>query len=149
MPDIRHAIVINAPVDRIRSLVASPAGLAAWWAEDVSEVPNSGSVELGFFSRSTVYRLTPQPAADEIRWLCETGQEWAATTLVFRLEPKDGQTGLEFWHKDWADESPYFVSCNTVWGHLMFKLKDAAEGRGTPSPLFTKNGMEASTARAY
>jgi len=106
-------------------------------------VPDSPALELGFFDRSTIYRLVPKADSQEIRWFCETGQEWAGTELVFRLRPKGEQTLLEFSHEQWADASPYFVSCNTVWGHLMFKLKDAAE-RGVGRPLFTKSGMGSS-----
>jgi hypothetical protein len=149
MPDIRHAITVDAPSDRVSQLVSSADGLAMWWAEDVVKVPGSAAIELGFFDRSTVYRLVRKPVPQEIRWACETGQEWAGTELVFRLQPKGEQTLLEFSHERWADASPYFVSCNTVWGHLMFKLKDAAERGGSPRPLFTRTGMESSAARAY
>ena len=45
--------------------------------------------------------------------------------------------------------SHYFVSCNTVWGHLMFTLKEAAERGGAPCPLFTKSGMDKLSAGGY
>jgi hypothetical protein len=96
MPDIRHTITVDAPRDRVAALVSSPQGLAAWWAEDVELVPSSAAVELGFFDRATVYRLVPKPASDEIRWRCETGQEWTGTELVFRLRDKGPQTLIEF-----------------------------------------------------
>jgi hypothetical protein len=151
MPEIRHAILIDASADRLRPLVASAAGLAAWWAEDVTQVADSSSVELGFFNRTTVYRLAPQPTTDDdVRWECESGEEWAGTILLFHLEPIDGgKTRLEFSHSNWASESPYFVSCNTVWGHLMFRLKDAAERGDAPRPLFTTTGMDSSAAQVY
>ncbi len=149
MPDIRHAITIDAPRDRVAHLVSSPEGLATWWTEDVERVPNSPAVELGFFDRATVYRLVPKPAPQEIRWRCETGREWAGTELVFRLKDTGGQTLMEFSHESWADASQYFISCNTVWGHLMFKLKDAAERGGAGRPLFTKSGMEVSSTGGY
>ncbi len=34
----------------------------------------------------------------------------------------------------------YFVSCNTTWGELMFRLNAAAEGK-TPGPLFSAIGL--------
>jgi len=141
---------VDAPADRLRQLVSSAAGLATWWAEDVGQVPGSAAVELGFFDRSTVYRLVPiTDTGDDVRWKCETGHEGAGTDLVFRLTSKGTQTLLEFSHQGWADASPYFVSCNTVWGHLMFKLKDIAERGGAARPLFTKSGMESSASGAY
>ena len=84
MPDIRHAITIDASIDRVAPLVSSPKGLAAWWAEDVEALPDSAAVELGFFDRATTYRLVPTPDSKSIRWRCETGQEWARTNLVRR-----------------------------------------------------------------
>jgi hypothetical protein len=75
--------------------------------------------------------------------------EWAGTELVFRPQPKGEQTQLEFSHERWAGETPFFVSCNTVWGHLMFKLKAAAEGAAAARPLFTTSGMEMPAARLY
>jgi len=59
MPDIRHAITVDAPSDRVAQLVSSPEGFAAWWAEDVQAFPGSAAVELGFFDRATTsFRAT-------------------------------------------------------------------------------------------
>jgi hypothetical protein len=149
MPAIHHAITIEAPCDRVAQLVSSPTGFAAWWAEDVEASPDSAGVELGFFNRATTYRLVPAPDAKNIRWRCETGQEWAGTDLVFHLQDKGRHTQVEFSHEKWAEASPYFVSCNTVWGHLMFRLKEAAQCGGPPRPLFTKSGMETMSAGGY
>ena len=149
MPDICHAITIDAPIDRVAPLVSSPKGLAAWWTEDVEALPDSAAVELGFFDRATTYRLVPTPDSKSIRRRCETGQEWARTDLVFHLQERGRHTQVEFSHASWAEASPYFVSCNTVWGYLMFKLTDAAERGGPPRPLFTKSGMDTSTSGAY
>ncbi len=37
-------------------------------------------------------------------------------------------------------ETDYFVSCTTVWGELMFRIKSTAEGK-TLGPLFARSGM--------
>jgi len=34
----------------------------------------------------------------------------------------------------------YFISCNTTWGELMYRLKAAAEGK-TVAPLFSATGL--------
>jgi len=68
MPDIRHAIPIAAAVERIADLVSSPEGLATWWAEDVTHVPASDAVELGFFDRTTIYQLVRIDGGTGIRW---------------------------------------------------------------------------------
>lgn len=140
MPDIIHAIQISAPVDAVYSLVSTPAGLAAWWAADVSEP--DGAVELGFFNRQTVYRLRKQVAQPphEMEWLCESGQEWSGTRIGFLIEPRGNGTLLRFAHCGWLSPTDYFTSCNTTWGGLMFRLKAAAEGK-SPGPLFLRDSQ--------
>lgn len=145
MPDIQHSLVIDAPADRVLALVGGADGFVRWWAEDAVAVGGGTSVELGFFNRATVYRLVRVPDAGGVRWRCETGQEWAGTSLLFRAVPQGAQTRLEFAHEAWAERTPYFVSCNTVWGHLMFVLKDAAE-HGAARPFFTRSGTAAASA---
>lgn len=136
MADIQHSVQIAAKPLRIYPLLATGQGFAEWWAADITE--SGGAVELGFFNRSTIYRLKKEmdQAPAHAAWLCETGTEWAGTHIVFRLEPKGENTLLRFTHAGWASESEYFVSCNTTWGELLYRLKAAAEGAGR-GPLFT------------
>ena len=121
MADIRHSIQITAPPEAGYRLAASAEGFRQWWAADVAET--GGAVELAFFNRTRRYRL--RPAAEEpsrqAEWICETGQEWSNTRILFRLEP----AGPE---------------CCSKWGELMFRLKGAAEGK-SPGPLFLSNAL--------
>lgn len=141
MPDIHHLIEIASSPDRVRELVATGAGLAQWWAEDVVEAPGGEDVELGFFDRSTIYRLTLErgPALAVI-WTCSTGKEWQGTTLGFHLEATQNGTRLRFEHSGWEARTDYFVSCNTAWGALLFRLKAAAEGHPLGA-LFLRSGL--------
>jgi len=140
MADILHSIQTSASPEAVLPLVSTAAGLARWWAADVTE--RDGAVELGFFQRQTVYRLRPQgrPSAQRTEWLCETGEEWSGTRLVFALEARASGTLVRFTHAGWKSQTDYFVSCTTVWGELMFRLKAEAEGKGR-GPLFTRDGM--------
>jgi len=135
MADIRHSLQIAAPADEIYALIATAQGMTAWWAADVTE--NEGKVELGFFNRTTTYRLRMLAAEPPARceWLCETGQEWTGTRLVFSLEATKSGTLVKFTHAGWQAETDYFVSCTTTWGELMFRIKAAAEGHPR-GPLF-------------
>ena len=76
----------------------------------------------------------------QAEWICESGKEWNGTRIAFRLEGKGGSTVMRFTHGGWATESEYFVSCNTTWGELMFRLKAAAEGKSR-GPLFSAGDM--------
>lgn len=140
MPDIQHAIQIATKPEIIHPLVATAKGFGQWWATDITEP--DGAVELGFFNRATVYRLRlllNQPPT-EAEWVCDTGDEWNTTRIIFLLEETKSGTQLRFTHAGWRAASDYFVSCNTTWGELMFRLKGVAEGRN-PGPLFTSKGM--------
>ena len=141
MADIRHSITIHAPTERIYALVSEGTGFAQWWGADVCQV-GSAAVEIGFLNRATVYRLKPvaMDPPKQAEWVCESGHEWAATHLFFQISPKNGQRLLRFTHGRWRVETDYFVDCTTVWGHLMFRLKAAAEGKSR-GPLFTAVGM--------
>jgi uncharacterized protein YndB with AHSA1/START domain len=144
MADIQHAIQIAAQPAAVYPLVATGDGFGQWWATDITN--SEGRVELGFFNRSTVYRLelvdgNPPHRAE---WICDTGKEWSGTRIIFRLEAGGPGTVLRFTHKDWESATDYFVSCNTTWGELMFRLKAAAEGK-KPGPLFLANGMASPT----
>lgn len=140
MAQIMHQIVIEAPAARVLSLVSTGGGFAEWWAANVTE--KDGATELGFFKRNTLYRLQPTlaTAPREAEWRCPTGTEWEGTRIVFRLKGDQGKTTVRFAHADWKAETDYFVSCNTTWGELMYRLKAAAEGK-TPGPLFNMEGM--------
>jgi len=142
MPDIKHSIQIEATPQLVFPLVASAKGFARWWAADVTEDSANEHVELGFFNRATVYGLHPVQfaAPRQAHWLCQSGKEWSGTRLLFDLTEQKGQTLVRFTHADWQAETDYFVSCNTTWGELMFRLKAVAEGK-TAGPLFSKTGM--------
>lgn len=143
MPDIRHQLQIAATPAAIFPLVTTARGFAQWWAADTRELTEPGRlVELAFFKRQTIYRLRPQTfvAPTTASWRCETGREWADTTLVFSVASQGAGSLLRFQHAGWAAETDYFVSCNTVWGALLFRLKAIAEGHPA-GPLFGADGM--------
>jgi hypothetical protein len=140
MPDIRESIQIEAAPSHVYPFVSSASGFSRWWAEDVT-LRTDGVVDLGFFNRATIYSVqlvrTATPA--EADWLCSSGKEWKGTNLLFQLSESKGQTQLRFTHANWEADTDYFVSCNTTWGALMFRLKAAAEGK-TAGPLFSMTG---------
>lgn len=139
MADILHALQIATQPAKVLPLISTAQGLRLWWAEDVTE--SDRALELGFFNRSTLYRLRPiESTPMGFAYRCETGQEWAGTRIAFNLAEIKTGTQLRFTHGDWQAATDYFVSCNTVWGELMFRLKTVAEG-GLPGPLFRTNSM--------
>jgi hypothetical protein len=140
MADIQHSIQIATAPEGIYPLVATAKGFGEWWAADITE--SAHTVDLGFFNRATVYRLKLEADRPPVHagWVCESGDEWGGTHLVFRLEARGTGTVLGFTHSGWRSETAYFVSCNTTWGELMFRLKSAAEGKSR-GPLFRTSDM--------
>jgi uncharacterized protein YndB with AHSA1/START domain len=140
MPDIRHSMQIAAPQATVYPLISTAPGWAQWWAADVKET--TGAIEVAFFNRQTVYRLkaTATEAPSRSEWLCESGAEWSGTRLIFRLDHSGAGTLLRFTHAGWQADTAYFVSCNTTWGELMFRIKSAAEGKPR-GPLFLADSL--------
>ena len=140
MPDIQHAVQIASKPETIYPLVATAKGLGQWWAADITE--SGGAVSLGFFNRATVYNLTLKVDKPPVQaeWVCDTGDEWSGTHILFRLEAKGSGALLRFTHAGWRSETDYFCSCNTTWGELMYRLKAAAEGKSR-GPLFLANDL--------
>lgn len=141
MPDIKHQIQSSATPEQVFAQVHSGEGFGTWWATDITKPGET--VDLGFFNRATIYKLrvSAQTAPTHIDWICESGDEWNGTHIVFDLEANKNGTLIRFAHAGWRAETPYFISCNTTWGELMFRLKEVAEG-GKPGPLFTKDGWK-------
>lgn len=140
MADIIHSIQTSASAQTVYALISSASGFAQWWAADTVE--KDGGVDLGFFKRQTIYRLKPQKMQPphDAEWLVETGKEWSGTRIVFHLEPVKSGTVIRFTHAGWQAATDYFISCNTTWGELMFRLKAAAEGHSR-GPLFLADSL--------
>jgi hypothetical protein len=140
MVDIQHAVQIASKPETIYPLIATAGGFRQWWAEDTTE--SGGIVDLGFFKRATVYRLKLEMDKPPLQaeWACATGDEWSGTHIIFRLESAGSGTLLRFTHAGWRSETDYFVSCNTTWGELMYRLKAAAEGKSR-GPLFLSGAL--------
>src|SRR5262249_41602765 len=108
MANIRHSIGVAAPPGQIYPLVATAQGFSQWWAADARE--REGGVDLGFFKRTTIYRLHLASARSPLHaeWRCVSGQEWSGTRLTFELTRQDSKTLVRFTHADWKDETDYF-----------------------------------------
>ena len=99
-----------------------------------------GKAEFGFDKRGMVFRM----AVDElkpnrgVRLKCSGDHpEWAGTTLEWKIEPTPDGSVLHFSHRDWRELTDFAASCNSMWGNLMFRLKDYAE-TGKPNPQWTE-----------
>jgi len=140
MPDIRHRVVMSAPLDRVYSAIATKEGLSNWWTRDgVRGQSAEGSTIEFYFGQPEpgavmeVIRLDPD---GQVSWSCVAGaDEWVGTKLSFALTPKEEETVLLFTHADWRDPSDFMAHCSARWAYFLLSLKSLVEtGKGTPSP---------------
>lgn len=100
LPAIRQTLVMQAPVEKVWSAVATSEGIAAWF------MPNDFRPELGYefhldagpFGRSPcrVTELDP-PTKLSFRW----GQDWTVTFLLRAVE--EGKTEFTLIHDGWVE----------------------------------------------
>src|SRR4051812_45006020 len=113
MADIQHSIPVEAPVATVYPLVSTGEGFSKWWAADVVKLQDDPEVaQLGFFNRSSIYRLQAEELKPDqsARWRCETGEEWEGTHLTFTLQANGDKTLVRFTHGDWKAVTDYFIS---------------------------------------
>ena len=136
MAEIRHLVVIDAPVDTVYRAITEQSGLAGWWTKETIAQPVVGSIaEFRFGDRyHDTMRIVALEERRRVEWECLEGdEEWVGTTFVFSLEPKGHQTTLRFSHGNWRSMSDFFAHCNYHWGFYMRSLKSFCEsGTGEP-----------------
>jgi uncharacterized protein YndB with AHSA1/START domain len=136
MADLKFVVPIAATPEKVYAAVATQAGMRSWWTADAQmEEQTGGKAEFGFEKRGVVYRMTID-RLDPGRCVvmsCHGDQpEWKGTTLRWDIaESEDGSGAiLRFVHGGWREVTEFCAGCNAMWGNLMFRLKDSAEGNG-------------------
>jgi len=136
MAEIRHMLLIDAPVEVVYRAVTEQEGLAAWWTRETIASPEVGATlqfKFGdrYLDKMNVLALDPNRL---VEWECFEGDEqWVGTRFEFALEKQGDQTLLRFVHTGWRDMTDFFAHCNYQWGYYLGSLKRFCEtGTGTP-----------------
>ncbi|MGG6313204.1 SRPBCC family protein [Paenibacillus macerans] len=129
LSDIRHTILLNAPVSRVWDAVATSEGIAAWFMPNNFQ-PIDGyefTLNAGPFGESPCkVTLLDPPRRLSFNW----GKDW---TLTFELEEKGGQTEFTLIHGGWTvDQVTEFGETHELvrdrmdegWAGLVGKLAD-------------------------
>ncbi len=139
MPDIRHRVGINAPLQEVYESLATTAGLAHWWTTLTTGESAPGEDLVFHFGQ-------PEPAAtmrvlelvpDElVRWQCVAGpDEWVDTHITYSLKREGDVTVVLFTHGDWREPVEFMHHCSTKWAYFLLGMKDGLEGgKATPWP---------------
>ncbi len=137
MAELKHLVVIDAPLETVYRALTEQAGLAGWWTRETVAEPTVGSIaEFRFGHRyHNRMRIIDLEENRRVEWRCLDGdEEWIGTSLRFTLEPDgDERTTVRFTHGGWRGATDFFASCNTIWGGYMRSLKAFCEtGAGAP-----------------
>lgn len=140
MPDIRHRVVISAPLDRVYEAVGTADGISDWWTRDGVRGQASEGSRLQFFfdqpEPAAVMEVTALDPRGQVSWNCVGGaDEWIGTRVSFDLTPADGETAVLFTHAGWRSPTEFMAHCSARWAYFLFSLKSLVEtGKGTPFP---------------
>jgi uncharacterized protein YndB with AHSA1/START domain len=135
MADIRHNVVIKAPVEKIYNAITTQEGLASWWTTDTIAKPEVGFLNIFVFGKfRNEMKVTELVHNKKVAWECtQSIQEWIGTYISFELEEKDNHTLLRFVHGAWKEVTDTFAGCNYDWASSIASLKSLCEkGTGTP-----------------
>ncbi len=140
MPDIRHRVVVSAPVDAVYAAVATKDGLSSWWTRDGVHGESAEGSRLWFtFGRpdpAAVMEVTRLDPGGHVAWTCVAGaEEWVGTGLTFDLTREGDGTAVLFAHTGWREPSEFMAHCSARWAYFLLSLKQLVEtGTGTPYP---------------
>src|ERR1019366_8189570 len=114
MPDIRHRVVISAPLNRVYEAVATPEGVSEWWTRDGVRGESSEGSQLQFFfgppDAAAVMEITRLHPDGQVDWTCVGGaDEWVGTKLGFDLTENEDGTVVLFSHADWREPSEFMA----------------------------------------
>jgi uncharacterized protein YndB with AHSA1/START domain len=142
MPDIRHRVVISAPLKSVYEAVATTEGISEWWTRDGVRGESSEGSKVEFYFGSpepaAIMEVTQLNPAGHVSWNCVEGaDEWVGTKLAFDLtdNDNDNDTVVMFSHADWRNPSEFMAHCSARWAYFLLSLKSLVEtGKGTPFP---------------
>jgi len=141
MVDFVHMVPIAASPGAVYAAIATQKGMRGWWTRDTSMTARvKGRAEFGFDKRSAVFRMkiVALKPGKAVKMTCIGGPpEWVGTKLDWSITRAGKATILEFRHRNWRRVTPFAASCNSMWGRLMFRIKDYAE-TGKPKPQWKK-----------
>ena len=140
MPDIRHRVVISAPLANVYEAVATAEGISDWWPRDgvkgESKVGGTLAFYFGHTDPAAVMEITRLDPQGHVNWTCVQGaDEWVGTKVSFDLKSNGDDTVVMFAHADWKEPGEFMSHCSARWAYFLLSLKSLEEtGKGTPFP---------------
>ena len=136
---LQHEIFIVADPARIEVALTTADGLRGWNTPLVDGNGEPGTEwVLRYPGRPEFAWRIDSSNAEEILWTCTKGPgDSVGTTAHFTFVPAaDGRTRVRITHGGWPHDKANFIKCNTIWGALMYHLRNHVES-GAAEPAFS------------
>ena len=134
-----HRIRVHAAPETIYQALTTKDGLQGWFTSQINgDLREGQEVTMGFDGEEPFcWRMTQLKPDTRVHWDCLQGPGAAKGTTVTYLLTGAGQnqTVVECDHDGWPEGHAAYATCNTLWGMLMGRLKEYAEG-GKANPVY-------------
>ena len=140
MVDILHRVGIDALPDKVFQALTTIDGIRGWWSSEAHGSATAG--EAFEFRRNHLDVIETEP--NLVRWRYSGPvTEWVGTEIIFRLEWREIQAIVLFYHRGWKEPVEFMHHCSTKWATFLLSLKDLIEtGVGHPEPDDTKIAVD-------
>jgi uncharacterized protein YndB with AHSA1/START domain len=142
VPDICHALTIEASPEQVFDAVNSAEGNRAFWTDQTEYEGTEGSVAVFSFgpNAETQFRFEVETVdrPTSLTWKCVGGPpEWQPTSIVWTFTPtQEGATHIRFEHRGWASADGELAACTYTWGRILTEL-DRYVRTGSATPPFS------------
>jgi uncharacterized protein YndB with AHSA1/START domain len=146
MPSVHFRKTVEASPDDVYEALATQAGLAGNWTDqlEVSEEPG-GVARFGFgadWAKTLEVRIDALEPGRRVEWTPVGGfPGWVGTSIAWELEPADeGGTVVHFTHRGWPDAAAdgEMAMCAYTWAMIIDRLAAQVE-RGEREPYFRED----------
>ena len=139
MKKIEHEVKIQGDIQTVYQALTTLHGLESWHSAHMKGEPTLNGEITMLHKKNPVFswKIIGLKPNHSVEWKCVQGPNNAPGTLVcFNLIPgNDGKVLVECTHQGWSETDAHFRKCNTLWGMLLFHLKQFIES-GNPKPAF-------------
>ena len=133
---IEHELTVTAAASSVHDAIATRDGLRGWNTSRVTGDGKAGSEWTLSYDGAPDFRWrVDRSDASGVAWTCTHGPgDSLGTTVQYVLtRMPDGRTRVSLRHDGWPHREGNFNKCNTLWGAMLFRLKDFVEsGKSAP-----------------
>lgn len=132
-----HELAVKATASSLHDAIATRDGLRGWNTSQVSGDGSLGSEWTLSYGGTLDFRWrVDRSDASGVLWTCTQGPgDSVGTTVEYAFASlPDGRTRVSLKHDGWPHREGNFRKCNTLWGAMLFQLKNFVES-GASAPV--------------